>query len=116
MPVLRGRALPFDSSSGVMMCTAESDFAARASRDNLGWREYLGAVLERTRCRHDVAGRNGDGQLEIAVLEIELALAEIRLGVPPAQVVVDAYSRIPLCELEQRCRRGPSGLRRAREC
>src|SRR5205809_7770016 len=44
---------------------------------------------------------HGDRKVDVAVLEIELALAEVLLGVPAAHVVVDGEARIPLRDLVQ---------------
>src|SRR5438552_214178 len=50
---------------------------------------------------HDEAARHGDGEIDVAVLEIELALAEVLLAVPAAHVVVDGHARVPLRDLVQ---------------
>src|SRR6266508_2672421 len=44
---------------------------------------------------------HGDRKIDVAVLEIELALAEVLLRVPAAHVVVDGEARIPLRDLVQ---------------
>src|SRR5258706_5079525 len=47
------------------------------------------------------AARYGDRKVDVAILEIELALAEVLLAVPAAHVVVDGEARIPLRDLVQ---------------
>ena len=73
----------------------------RQPRD-LRRRQHLGGVLEHARRGDDVARGNGHREVVVAILEIELALPEVRLGVPSAQVVEDADTRIPLRELVER--------------
>ena len=51
---------------------------------------------------HDVAGRQRHLVVDVAVLEVELALAEVLVGVPAVHVVVDRHARVPLGELVQR--------------
>src|SRR5439155_15634898 len=63
--------------------------------------EHRDGVGERPRRGHHEALRHGDRHVEIAVLEVELALAEVRLGVPAAHVVVYRYPRVPLRDLIQ---------------
>src|SRR6266536_3504098 len=67
----------------------------------LGRGEHLGRIEERAGGGDDVAARHGDRDVEIAVLEIELALPQVLLGVPAAYVVVDRHPRIPLGDLVQ---------------
>src|SRR6266508_3645556 len=50
---------------------------------------------------NDEPTRHGDREVDVAVLEIELALAEVLLRVPAAHVVVDGEARIPLRDLVQ---------------
>ena len=102
VPDFFGRAAPLFSSASVMMFTGVSDFAACASREICVGVSTSVGVLQHARRRDDVAGRHGHREVVVAVLEIELALPEIRLGVPAAQVVVHADARIPLRELVQR--------------
>ena len=76
----------------------------RGARESLALRggEHLGRILQHAAAGDGVAGRRGDGVVEVAVLEIELALAEVRIGVPAADVVVDRHARIPLRDLVER--------------
>src|SRR5205823_5917818 len=67
----------------------------------LARREHLHGVGQRARRRNDEAPRHGDGHVEIAVLEVELALTEVLLGVPTAHVVVHRNPRVPLRYLVQ---------------
>src|SRR3989475_12919154 len=67
----------------------------------LARREHLHGVGQRARRRNDEAPRHGDGHVEIAVLEEELALAEVLLGVPTAHVVAHRDPRVPLRHLVQ---------------
>ena len=48
---------------------------------------------------HDHVGRHREAHVEAAVLEVELALAVVLLGVPAADVVVDREAGIPLRHL-----------------
>jgi hypothetical protein len=52
--------------------------------------------------RDDHVGRHGQAHVETAVLEVELALAEVLLRVPAPHVVVDRHARIPLRHLVDR--------------
>ena len=63
--------------------------------------EHDRRVRERARRRHDEASRHGDRHVEVAVLEIDLALTQILLGVPAAHVVVHGHAWIPLRDLVQ---------------
>src|SRR5207249_3219948 len=56
---------------------------------------------QRPRRRDDEAARHRDRDVEIAVLEVELALTEVLFGVPPAHVVVHREPRVPLRDLVQ---------------
>src|ERR1700712_5145275 len=38
-----------------------------------------------------------DRQIEITVLQVKLARAGIRYGIPPFYVVIHAHARVPLC-------------------
>ena len=66
-----------------------------------GRREHLSGVLECTGRGHEKAARHRDGDVEVTVLEVELALAEVLLRVPAAHVVVDRHARVPLRDLVQ---------------
>ena len=79
-----------------------SDFAACASRAICVGVSTSAGFWQRAGRGHDVAGRHRDGEVVVAVVEVELALAEVGLGVPAAHVVVDGDARIPLGELVQR--------------
>jgi hypothetical protein len=63
-------------------------------------RQHLARVLQRPGGAHQPAGRQGDGHVEAAVLEVELAITQIGGPVPPAQVVVDRDLGVPLGDLE----------------
>ena len=102
VPATRARFARGRASSAVMICTTVGGCAARSSRSICDGRQHFGAVLEHAASRDDVAGGNRDGVVDVAVLEIELALAEIRIGVPAAHVVVDGHARIPLRDLVER--------------
>ena len=64
--------------------------------------EHIGGVLEDTAARDRVAGGRRDTVVDVAVLEIELALPEVRIGVPATDVVVHRHARVPLRDLVQR--------------
>ena len=44
-------------------------------------------------------GRDGEAHVERTVLEVELPLAIVLLGIPPPHVVVHRHPRVPLCHL-----------------
>ena len=96
----RRRAAP--ASSAAMTCTTLGDFAARSSRSICGGGEDLRPVLQHAAAGDDVPRGHGDGVVDVAVLEIELSLPEVLVGVPAAHVVVDGHARIPLRDLVQR--------------
>ena len=85
-----------------MMATVR--VGARRARESLALRgrEHLGGVLQHAAAGDGVAGRRGDAVVDVAVLEVELALAEVRIGVPAADVVVDGHARVPLRDLVER--------------
>ncbi len=68
----------------------------------LGLCEHVAGVVERASSTHNVAGGDRDSVGEVAVLEIELTLPEVRLGVPSLQIVIHGDPRIPLRQLVQR--------------
>ena len=61
--------------------------------------EHILGIVERSGGGHDVSSRHGHAECKVAVVQIELALSEIRLGVPAAHVVVHRHTRIPLRNL-----------------
>ena len=65
----------------------------------LGRGQHVARVQQFAGTGHDHVPRHGDGVIEIAVFQIELAV-EVGRGIPPAQVVVDSHARIPLRDLE----------------
>ena len=65
----------------------------------LGRGQHLERVQERPGRRHHEAARHGDRDVEVAVLEVELALAQVLLGVPAAHVVVHGEPGVPLRDL-----------------
>ena len=69
--------------------------------------QHLERVHQPAGSRDDEAARDGNGEIDVAILEIELTLAEILLGVPAAHVVVDGEPRIPLRDLVQPAFRKP---------
>ena len=62
-------------------------------------REHLLRIGEPAGRGDDVRRRHGEGDVEAAVLEIELAGADIRLVIPPFHVIVDGEARVPLRDL-----------------
>ena len=64
-------------------------------------RQDLQRVGQPPRGGDDEATRHGDRKVDVAVLEIELSLAEVLLGIPAAHVVVDGETRIPLRDFVQ---------------
>ncbi len=64
--------------------------------------EDLLGVSERARRRHQHVRRHRETHVEAAVLQVELAVAQILLGVPAAHIVVHGEPRIPLGDLEDR--------------
>lgn len=69
---------------------------------NLRACEHVAGVLEHAGTGHDVTGRYRDLEGVIAVLQVELALAKVRLGVPAPQIVVHTAARILLRDLVER--------------
>ena len=67
----------------------------------LGGGEDLERIHERAARRDDEAARHGQREIDVAVLEVELALTEVLLGVPAPHVVVDREPRVPLGDLVQ---------------
>ncbi len=67
-----------------------------------GWRQHLVRVLQSPGRGDDVASRHGDLERVVAVLEVELALSEVWLGIEAAEIVVDRNAGIPLRDLIQR--------------
>ena len=63
--------------------------------------EHFEGIRQTAGACDDEAARYGDRKVDVAVLEIELALAEVLLGVPAAHVVVNGDARIPLRDLVQ---------------
>src|SRR6185437_6739247 len=64
--------------------------------------EDVRRILEHSAAGDDVAGWHGDGIVDVAVLEVELALPEVGIGIPAADVVVHDHARIPLSDFVQR--------------
>ncbi len=60
--------------------------------------QHLARITQRAGTRDDEVRRHDHGVVDVAVLEVELR-AEIRLGVPAAQVVVYRHAREPLRDL-----------------
>ena len=65
----------------------------------LGPGQHVNRIEQRPRTGDHVAARHGDGEVDVAVLEVELALAEVLLGVPAADVVIDCHTGEPLRDL-----------------
>ena len=89
------------TSSGAMMWTMVSECRAAASRSRSARGEHLGGVLQHAGASHGVAGRRRDGEVDVAVLQVELAVAQVLRGVPAGDVVVHGHARIPLGDLVQ---------------
>jgi hypothetical protein len=58
--------------------------------------EHLRRVLECARGRNQHIGRHRDAHIKAAVLQIELSLTEVLLGIPAPHVIVHSQAGIPL--------------------
>ena len=76
---------------------------AQRSRESLalGCRQHLERIREPSGPGDDESPRDRDREIDVAVLEVELALAEVLFRIPAAHVVVDCEARIPLGDLIQ---------------
>ena len=83
-----------ETNDGIRLCR---DGVAR----DLRRRQHFLGILQCARGRDDVSRRYRDRERVVAVVEVEFALAQIRLDVPAAHVVVDRDTRIPLRDFEQ---------------
>ena len=60
--------------------------------------QHLGRVLQRPGGRHEPSGRHGQAHVVIAVPHVELGGAEVLIGLPSVDVVVDRHLRIPVVD------------------
>ena len=88
-------------------------FVARDDRDrrvrvlgpgearSLGRGQHLDRVEQRPGPGDDVVARHGDREVDVAILEVELALTKVLFGVPAADVVIHRQAGEPLRDLVQ---------------
>src|SRR5204863_7720897 len=75
-------------------------------------------ILHRAGAAHDEPRGNGEGHVVVAVLEVELAGADVGQGIPAVHVVVHDQPRVPLAQLVQAgcdAAHAPAAVRRDRE-
>ena len=65
----------------------------------LGCRQDLHRIGKPSGAGDDESARHRDREIDVAVFQVELALAEVLFRVPAAHIVVDGEARIPLGDL-----------------
>ena len=65
-------------------------------------RQHLSRILQQSRAAHEPPGRHIELHVEPAEVVVELRGAEVLLGIPSPQVVIDSDAWKPLCRLKER--------------
>src|SRR5947208_2285042 len=61
--------------------------------------QHVDRILKHSRSSDDHIGGHREAHVEVSVLQVELTLAVVLLGIPAAYVVVNCKPRIPLSRL-----------------